>query len=102
MKSILTYVTGQRLTIALVGFTIISSPRQGLAVNHTTHFAKHNMVLFGDSEVFASHVVYKVPHNYQVVLQLVLLNSEKLKLDEARAAFPNDSFFYLLDPMDIS
>lgn len=30
------------------------------------HRAKHSLILFGENEIFASHIVYKVPHNYQV------------------------------------
>jgi hypothetical protein len=28
------------------------------------HHVKHNMVIFGEDQVYASHIVYKVPHNY--------------------------------------
>lgn len=67
---------------------------------HSNH-AKHNMVLFGDSEIFASHIVYKVPHNYQVILNIEFDQKTKdLYLNE-RVLHPADEFIFLLDDMDI-
>lgn len=66
------------------------------------HHAKHNMLLFGTDEVFASHIVYKVPHNFQVVLQIALAPEVKQAYLDAKKAHPTDTFILLLDPMDIS
>ncbi len=63
--------------------------------------AKHNMVLFGESEIFASHIVYKVPHNYQIILSLKLDSDSLQKYLSARRGHESDQFIYLLDSMDI-
>ena len=45
---------------------------QSFAQDHA-HHAKHNMVLFGDGDTYyASHIVYKEPHNFQVILKINL------------------------------
>ncbi len=71
------------------------------AFGQTSAHAKHNMVLFGGSEVFASHIVYKQPHNYQVILSLQLSPEEKAIYLKALQANPQQQFIYLLDHMDI-
>ncbi len=81
--------------LILLGFSMTSWAHEGH--NH----AKHNMVLFGEDEVFASHIVYKVPHNYQVILALSLSAEDKEKYLAARKEHPGDQFIYLLDTMDI-
>lgn len=65
------------------------------------HHSRHNMVLFGEAEVFASHIVYKVPHNYQVVLRLDLPAPQLASYRAERAAHPADLILFLLDPADI-
>lgn len=70
--------------------------------NEQQHHVKHNMVLVGTEEVFASHIVYKEPHNYQVILQLNFEESVLKEYTEARASFPEEQFILLLDHMDIS
>ena len=87
-----------KLTI-LVLAALISIP--GHATDHS-HLAKHNMVLFGTAETFASHIVYKIPHNYQVILELGLSNEAREKYLSAKGAFPESLFVLLLDPNDIS
>jgi hypothetical protein len=62
---------------------------------------KHNMVLFGENEIFASHIVYKSPHNFQVILSLSLTADEQSKYLAAKTEHPSELFIYLLDPMDI-
>ena len=79
----------------LLGFSMSSWAQSG----HV--HAKHNMVLFGETEVFASHIVYKVPHNYQVILTLSLSAEDQEKYLVARKAHPSEQFIYLLDAMDI-
>ena len=65
------------------------------------HHAKHNMVLFGESEVFASHIVYKVPHNYQVILKLSMEESAREAYLRERRAHPKAEIIFLLDHMHI-
>jgi hypothetical protein len=68
---------------------------------HDQH-AKHNMLIFGRAEIYASHLLYKVPHNYQVMLKLELPPAvENLYLKE-RVKHPADKFIFLLDEMNIS
>src|SRR4051812_41609257 len=64
--------------------------------------AKHFMVLLGESEVFASHVVYKVPHNYQVLLKLNLDSATESTYFGERKLHPKDTFYLLLDKVDMS
>ena len=66
------------------------------------HCVKHNMVLFGEQEVFASHIVYKVPHNYQVVMKVTFSDDVKKKYLSARQQNPGKLMILLLDPTDIS
>lgn len=66
-----------------------------------THHVKHNMVLFGRDEIFASHLVYKAPHNFQVVLSIALSGRAKDDYQHSRTAFPGDTFIFLLDEMHI-
>ena len=74
---------------------------QVFAQEHT-HHATHNMVLYGQGENFyASHLVYKVPHNYQVILKLNLPSDVKAQVNKEMSAYPSDQFIYLLDHMDI-
>lgn len=71
------------------------------AQDHTGH-TKHNMVLFGESQIFASHIVYKVPHNYQVILELKLDPMALQEYLKTKSENPSHQFIFLLDPMDIS
>lgn len=67
------------------------------------HHAKHNMVLFGNGDTYyASHIVYKEPHNFQVILKINLDSSIKEKIASEMQAHLEDQFIYLLDHMDIS
>jgi len=69
---------------------------------HEVHHVKHNMVLYGNSEIFASHIVYKVPHNYQVIVKFTFEDDVKYLYLNEKAAFPKDQFIFLLDEMNIS
>lgn len=73
-----------------------------LAVNAqaNTHHTKHNMVMYGESEVFLSHIVYKVPHNYQVILRIRLTNEVLHKYLEAKKF--STQMIFLLDKMNIA
>lgn len=67
-----------------------------------THHAKHNMVLFGESDSFyASHIVYKVPHNYQVILKINFDSNSKEIIKNEMISNPKDQFILLLNHMDI-
>ncbi len=69
---------------------------------HENHHVKHNMVLFGETEIFASHIVYKVPHNFQVILKLALDESVKSRYLLEKKTYPDDQMIFLLDHMQIS
>ena len=66
-----------------------------------SHGTKHKMVLFGEKEVFASHIVYKVPHNFQVIIKIIMDDADKEKYIAAKAANPSAQFIYVLNPMNI-
>jgi hypothetical protein len=66
------------------------------------HHVKHNMVLFGEDEIFASHIVYKVPHNYQVILKVRFSEEIKEKYLATRRNNPERLLIFLLEPTDIS
>ncbi len=86
------------LTLALLSLIGSSS----LAQDHS-HHAKHNMVLFGKPGGFyASHIVYKSPHNFQVILKINFDAASEAKLATEMTAYPKEQFIYLLDHMDIS
>jgi hypothetical protein len=79
---------------------VLASPRAFNAEGHHPH-PPHNMVLFGDESVFASHIVYKQPHNFQVILELELPEDVKQAYLAAKQSHPKDRFILLLNPMDI-
>ena len=60
------------------------------------------MLLLGATEVFASHIVYKVPHNYQVVLRLRLSKADKVTYDQALQQYAEDQLVLVLDAMDMA
>ncbi len=66
------------------------------------HHVKHNMVMMGEQEIFVSHIVYKVPHNYQVILKIKLSPKVLVQYLKAKSAHPNNLMILLLDHMDIS
>lgn len=63
--------------------------------------AMHNMVVFGVEEIFASHIVYKVPHNFQVILKLDLSDEVRRVYLAEKKKFPEQQFILLLKHMDI-
>lgn len=86
------------LTVTAINFfTIQASFAQGHA-----HHPPHNMLLFGEDRIYASHLVYRQPHNYQVVLRLDLDMATKALVAHEMRSYPNDTFIFLLDSMDIS
>lgn len=66
------------------------------------HHVKHNMVLVGDRQIFASHIVYKRPHNYQVIVKVSFAQKIKAKYFEARKMNPKNLLIYFLDEGNIS
>lgn len=82
-------------------FLMFITLQSNFMYGHSGH-AKHNMLVFGTDEIFASHLVYKRPHNYQVILTL---NFDQ----ETRAAYlifrqnrPFALVKFLLDHSDIA
>ena len=69
--------------------------------DHAGHHPPHKMFMYGENEVFASHIVYTKPHNYQVILRLHLDSAVQARYSSERRLHPNDDFIYLLDAMDI-
>ena len=86
--------------LALLLISILSFSSNLFAQDHSGH-ASHNMLLFGTDEVFADHIVYKEPHNFQVVVKVEFDQVAKDAYLKARADFPSEEFVFLLDPMDI-
>lgn len=68
---------------------------------HNHVMAKHGMILIGDEKVFASHIVYKVPHNFQVILEVHFSSEIKEKYLSAKSSEPAKLFILVLDSMDI-
>src|SRR5687767_9298112 len=57
-----------KVLVAISTSLVISSVQ---AHDHPADHVKHNMVVYGSpAETYASHIVYKVPHNYQVILKI--------------------------------
>lgn len=69
--------------------------------HHPAH-PPHNMVLLGLDEVFASHIVYKTPHNFQVELAVKLPPDVQAVYRAARVEHPDDTYIFLLDSMSIA
>lgn len=90
------------MLLRIMGFLIFA---MGFAVHAEAHdhanHPPHNMVLFGQDEIFVSHIVYKKPHNYQVILRVRLNQIAQKAYTESRRANPNDLHIFLFDSMDI-
>jgi hypothetical protein len=84
------------MVLALMG---VSS--SGMAQSHE-HLSKHGFVLMGDEQIFASHIVYKHPHNYQILIELTFDAKTTQVLRNARAAEPENLFVFVLDPLDLT
>ena len=91
------------LTILLSGVASFAAFAQvAPAPSPHDHHRRHFMVLAGESEVFAYHYVYKVPHNYQVILKVRFDEVSRALYLAERAAHPGETFFYYLDKMEIA
>lgn len=51
---------------------------------------------------YVSHIVYRQPHNYQVILKVEFSSEVKARVASEMKAHASDQFIYLLDHMDIS
>lgn len=60
------------------------------------------MILYGESEIFISHLVYKAPHNYQVILKVQFPENVRERYFETKKAHPDDTYIFLLDKMHIA
>ncbi len=85
----------------LICFSLLFAALGKVNFSYAHSHVKHNMVLFGEHEIFASHLVYKHPHNYQVVLALDLTQEERRIYLALRRQHPNGLIKFLLDPMNI-
>ena len=84
---------------ALFGWMPLSAAS---AAEHEGHHPPHKMIMYGENEVYASHIVYTKPHNYQVILRLHLDAAQHERYASQRRLHPKEDLIYLLDPMDIS
>lgn len=87
--------------LGIIVFLASTPVTYALEHDHDHHFVEHNMVLFGSGEVFASHIVYKNPHNFQVILRLELPEDVRALYLRERASHPGERFIYYLDRMHI-
>lgn len=88
--------------VALLAALALSAGAPAEATTDHDHaHVEHNMVLYGTNEIFASHIVFKNPHHYQVILGLDLPEEIRARYTAERAANPGARFIYLLDPMSI-
>ena len=71
------------------------------ASEHPGHHPPHNMVLFGEQTIYASHIVYRQPHNFQVILELKLEDAVKERYLAERRLYPDAKFILFLDPLHI-
>ncbi len=71
------------------------------ATIHAADHPTHNMILLGSHEIFASHIVYKEPHNYQIILKINLAGAHKDVYLKARADFPKNLQIFLINPMNL-
>ncbi|MFZ4715681.1 MAG: hypothetical protein ACOYL6_18300 [Bacteriovoracaceae bacterium] len=88
------------LTSTLIA-CVIAFSSTSIFAQHGNH-AKHNMVMLGEKEIFISHIVYKVPHNFQVILKIKLDPSDLSDYLKAKKNTPKNLMILLLDHMDIS
>jgi len=68
---------------------------------HPPVHKKHSFVFVDRNAEYATHVVYKKPHNFQVNIRLKPLPLLPY-IAEAMASFPEQSFFIQFNPFDIS
>ena len=97
-KTVLFSTTG---LIAGLLFVMLSAGTARAQDGHQ-HHPPHNMILLGTTEIFASHIVYKQPHNFQVILKIQFDEKTKVAYQTARDENTESLFIFLLHSMDIS
>jgi hypothetical protein len=71
-----------------------------MAQDHS-HHPPHNMALYGNKgAVYLSHLVYKAPHNYQVILK-VNFPEKYGQLFSELESHPDDQFIMVLENLEI-
>jgi len=86
------------LVVLLFTFISLSSFSQ----EHPAHHVKHGFFLYGDKTLYASHIVYKVPHNYQVILRITPHHDLQLEYNKAKSLEPASKFIFVFDQMDLT
>jgi hypothetical protein len=69
---------------------------------HEAHWSKHNLILFGEDEIFASHIVFKQPHNFQLILKVNFGEAARQHIALLRSINPDAQVVFLLDPVDLN
>jgi len=87
-----------KFSVMLISILSLSAPLHG--EDHSRHVS-HGMLLFGTEEVFADHIVYKEPHNYQIILKVEFDGETKQKYLDALSSYPSGEIIFMLDPLDI-
>lgn len=75
-----------------------------LATNAQAHsgaHVPHQLLLYGQEEVFASHIIAPSPHHHQLILKIKLPVTARDLLKRERASHPGQSFIYRLEAMDL-
>lgn len=89
--------------IKTVILTTLMVAKAATAQTHPHNHAKHGMVLFGDQyEIFASHIIAKAPHNYQVILKVNLDRITQNIYDDSRINHRDERIVLVLNTMDLS
>lgn len=95
----------KNLTVSKIFVTllmgILVGPASFAGVDPHEHHAKHGMLLFGEGPIYASHIVYKAPHNYQLILKLNFDSAIRDLYLQERKGYPKDQLIFVLDPMDL-
>src|SRR3954471_3177534 len=64
--------------------------------------ADHGMLLLGSQEIFASHIVNKVPHNWQVELQVRFSDEVREQYLEEKLNYPDEKLVLVLQHLDLA
>ncbi len=89
------------LSISLFG-TLALSAIDAPSGDHSHHNVKHNFIMYGENPIYASHLIYKAPHNFQVILQLNLSSQLVTSISELRIQNPNAVFYFEALNLDFS
>lgn len=66
-----------------------------------SHPAKHQFILFGDSQIFASHIIAQPPHNYQVLLEIKVNEDEKQSYLDTKVRNPDAKIIFVVNSIDL-